>query len=176
MTMMLAWPIKGQTGVPSVPADCPPQAKFAIDNGDPQFGVQCPIPLPQGARAVLAEDRSIRQTMRQEGIKTLPKNWFTATYVHLGPVGEKDLLVLGNQGPLLGANVAPIWVLRPSGPSWKIILAGAPALGINVLASRSGGYYDLEIGKATSDQAYVGLLRFDGDVYRLAEGHWSPIK
>lgn len=154
--------------------DCSSQSIFSV-LPEAETHIGCPVTLPLGARFALAHNPFIRGVMRDEGARELPPSWFTAAYVRLGPPGEKDLLIIGN-GPLLGANVDPIWVLRPTAAGWKIIVDGAPTLSVKVSQHRTNGYHDLLISKATAVQAYTGVLRFDGQVYRLAEGAWTPIR
>jgi hypothetical protein len=153
--------------------DCSAQSMFSVFS-DGEFPVTCPTVLPPGARRVLASVPYLRGTMRYEGVRDLPADWFSATYVHLGPAGERDLLAIG-KGPLLGANVGPIWVLRPMRTGWTIIVDGAPVLGVKISEHRTNGYCDLVISNVTAGQVYTGILRFDGRVYQLAKGFWAPI-
>jgi hypothetical protein len=160
----------------ALPQDaCSGQSNFNVQP-ESEFRVMCPVGLPMSARQELASIPYIRNTMREQGVGDLPSDWFTAAYVHLGPFGERDLLAMGN-GPLLGANVDPIWVLRPTKQGrWTVIVNGAPVLSVKISEHRTNGYCDLIISKATAVQAYAGVLRFDGRVYRLAKGAWTPIR
>lgn len=153
---------------------CKSQMQFTIEDGT-ENSIQCPVTMNQAMLQALMNDELVKQTMTSEGMVHLPATWFLATTIELTSSQERDLLVIG-QGPLLGANVSPFWILRPQGSKWQTILAGAPAHDLLITSHRTMGYRDIELISITATTIFTNVLKFDGSNYRFAHGQKDKIE
>src|SRR5262249_13199096 len=87
LSCILAIPTNGQAQ----------EAKLPEDSFSMEFPPEHSAPLSEAAKKALASDPAVADVMRDEGISidTIPKNWFTASVVHLGPRTRSDLVVMG---------------------------------------------------------------------------------
>jgi len=131
-----------------------------------EFPFDRPVALNEAAKKALATDRSIADVMKDEqiSIETIPKDWFTASEVHLGPKGETDLVVMG-LGISLGPYSAGFWVLRPTAQGYEIVMA-TDTHDLTLLDTSTNGLQDIETGLPTGGQRYSDTYRFDGRAYQ----------
>jgi hypothetical protein len=124
-----------------------------------------PVTLSQAAMKTLVADRTIATAMKdgQVTIESIPKDWFRATEVQLGPKGESDLLVMG-LGILSSRNRAGFWILRPTAQGYEIALA-TEAHDLSILESTTNGLRDLETGLVARTQGHSDIYQFDGQLY-----------
>jgi hypothetical protein len=143
--------------------------------------VQRPVTLPRAALDALGEDERVASCLENEGVspEKLPLNWFVASQIHLDGPNEIDLIVLpGDRLPdtpageispnacLVGANTAQMWVLRDTHHGFKLVLSQI-GLGMDVLATRTNGLRDIEIGAVVGGYADSIDYKFDGESYKI---------
>ena len=133
-----------------------------------EFPPEHSAPLSEAAKKALASDPAVADVMRDEGISidTIPKNWFTASVVHLGPRTRSDLVVMG-LGISLGPYSARFWVLRQTLQGYDLVL-GIDTHDLEVLQASTNGLRDIETGLSTTGGRFTGTYRFDGHRYRKA--------
>lgn len=135
----------------------------------PEFDVEHPVLLDEAAKEALATSPRLADDLKQKHLEPndLPDRWFTASRVHLGG-GQVALIVMGVDG-LLGANIAPFWVLRKNAVGYNLVL-DTIGLQLEVLKTRTNGISDIK-ASALTGVAYWGSLdyEFDGRVYQLAK-------
>jgi len=144
--------------------------------------IQRPVTLPRVALDALSKDERVASCLENEGLssKELPANWFVASQIHLDGPSEIDLIVLpgerlpdtpaGEISPnacLVGANTAPMWVLRGTQHGFKLVLT---QIGhhMDVLATRTNSLRDIEIGAFVGGYADSIDYKFDGGSYKIA--------
>jgi len=143
-------------------ADTTEQTSFSME-----FPFERPVPLGEAAKKALATDRGIADVIKDEhlSIESIPKDWFTASEVHLGPKSETDLVVMGlgiSQGP----NNAGFWILRQTTDGYEMVLA-VDKHDLTLLDTSTNGLRDIETGLPTGGQRYSDIYRFDGHRYQL---------
>jgi hypothetical protein len=155
------------------------QSEFNIGADMP---MQRPIILPRAALDALSRDERVASCLEHEGLSAekLTGNWFVASEIHLDGPNETDLIVLpggrlpdtpaGEISPnacFLGANTAQMWVLRETQNGFKLVLSQI-GLDMSVLATRTNGFRDIEVGVA--DGGYVDSIhnKFDGQSYKIS--------
>jgi len=131
-----------------------------------EFPFDRPVALGEAAKKALVTDRSIADAMKDDqlSIETIPKDWFTASEVHLGPKGETDLVVMG-LGISLGPYIAGFWVLRQTPQGYEIVMA-TDTHDLTLLDTSTNGLRDIETGLPTGGQRYSDTYRFDGRAYQ----------
>lgn len=145
--------------------------------------IQRPVTLPQEALDALSKDERVASCLENDELSAeeLPANWFAASEIHLDGPNETDLVVLpGDRLPdtppdepsanacLLGANTGQMWVLRQTRHGFKLVLSQI-GLGLTVLAARSNGLRDIQIGAAVGGYADSIGYKFDGQSYTIAD-------
>jgi hypothetical protein len=144
--------------------------------------IQRPVILPRTALDALSKDERAASCLENEGLnaKELPGNWFVASEIHLDGPNETDLVVLPG-GPLpntpageispnacfLGANTAQMWVLRKTQRGFKLVLSQI-GLGMTVIATRTNGLRDVQVGAAVGGYGDSIEYKFDGQSYKIA--------
>jgi hypothetical protein len=131
-----------------------------------EFPFDRPVALGEAAKKALASDRSIADVMKDDqlSVDTIPKDWFTASEVHLGPKSETDLVVMG-LGISLGPYSAGFWVLRQTPQGFEIVMA-TDTHDLTLLDTSTNGLRDIETGLPTGGQRYSDTYRFDGRAYQ----------
>jgi hypothetical protein len=144
--------------------------------------IQLPVALRPAALDALSKDARVASCLENEGLtaKELPANWFVASEIHLGGASESDLVVLpggrlpdtpaGEISPnacFLGANTAQMWILRDTQRGFKLVLSQI-GLGMNVLATRTNGLRDIEVGAAVGGYDESIHYKFDEESYKTA--------
>jgi hypothetical protein len=127
-------------------------------------------------------DERVASCLENEGLnaKELPANWFVASEIHLDGPNETDLVILpGGRPPdtpegsipanacFLGANTGQMWVLRKAQHGFKLVLSQI-GLGMSVLAIRTNGLRDIQIGAAVGGYDNSIDYKFDGESYKIA--------
>jgi hypothetical protein len=137
--------------------------------------VRRPIPLAPEIARILAKDPGVREIIKNQDLSPaeLPPSWFLASEVHLNGPKEKDVLVIG-QGPIQGANITAFWVLRPGPDGFELIL-NTYAHDLIVKDTRSRGYRDIQVMRATAVQVSTTLYKFDGGSYKVSTESSSRI-
>ena len=131
-----------------------------------EFPFEQPVPLSEAAKKTLATDRGIADVMKDDqlSIESIPKDWFTASEVHLGPDTETDLVVMG-LGISLGPYSAGFWILRQTPQGYEIVLA-VDTHDLALLDTSTNGLRDIETGLPVRGQRYGDIYRFDGHRYQ----------
>jgi hypothetical protein len=114
-----------------------------------EFPFEQPVPLSEAAKKALATDRGIADVMKDDqlSIESIPKDWFTASEVHLGPNSETDLVVMG-LGISLGPYSAGFWILRQTPQGYEIVLA-VDTHDLALLDTSTNGLRDINTGLPT---------------------------
>jgi len=128
-----------------------------------EFPFEQPVVLSEAAKKALATDRGIADVMKDDhlSIESIPKDWFTASEVHLGPKSETDLVVMGI-GISLGTYSAGFWILRQTLQGYEIVLA-VDTHDLALLGTSTNGLRDIETGLSTGGS---NTSRFDGHRYQ----------
>jgi TonB family protein len=142
-------------------ADATEQTSFSME-----FPFERPVTLSEAAKKALATDRGIADVMKDDqlSIETIPKDWFTASEVHLGPKSETHLVVMG-LGISLGPYSAGFWILRQTPQGYEIVMA-TDTHDLTLLDTSTNGLRDIETGLPTGGQRYSDIYRFDGHRYQ----------
>jgi len=141
--------------------DSTEQTSFSMDSP-----FEKPFTLSDIAKKALATDRNIARALKdsQLSLENIPKDWFLASEVHLGPKSETDLLVVGlgiSQGP----NRAGFWILRPTAQGYEISLATI-AHDLTILETRTNRLRDIETHFLATAQTQGRKYEFDGQLYQ----------
>jgi hypothetical protein len=162
------------------PAEQKEQSEFGIELE--AVPIQRPVTLPRAALDALSKDERVASCLESEGLspKELPANWFVASEIHLDGQNETDLVVLpggrlpdtpaGEISPnacFLGANTAQMWVLGKTQHGFRLVLSQI-GLGMSVLATRTNGLRDIEVGAAVGGYYDSIDYKFDGESYKIA--------
>jgi hypothetical protein len=125
-----------------------------------------PAALNDTAKKALATDRNVARALKDGQLSTenIPKEWFLASEVHLGPKSETDLLVLG-LGTSRGPNRAGFWILRPTAQGYEITLATV-AHDLTILDSSTNGLRDIQAGFLAGTRTHSDKYEFDGQLYQ----------
>lgn len=131
-----------------------------------EFPFERPVALSEAAKKALATDRGIADVMKDDqlSVEAIPKDWFRASEVHLGPKSETDLVVMG-LGISLGPYSAGFWILRQTPQGYEIVMA-TDTHDLTLLDSSTNGLRDIETGLPTGGQRYSDIYRFDGQRYQ----------
>lgn len=161
------------------PAGQKEQSEF---NEDTDMPMQQPVLLPRAALDALSGDKRVASCLEHEGLSAekLAGNWFVASEIHLDGPNETDLVVLpggrlpdtpaGEISPnacFWGANTTQMWVLRNTQHGFKLVLSQI-GLDMSVLATRTNGFRDIEVGAADGGYELSIHNKFDGESYRIA--------
>jgi hypothetical protein len=166
----------------NVSASSREQSQFSMETG--AVPVRSPKDLPQGALQLLREDRMILNCSQAAKMQPdqVPASWFVASEIHLDGSVEKDLVVQGRDlhltpAPnrcLMGANVAPFWVLRKTRTGYSLVLSVA-AHDLGVLETRSKGFRDIEAFAMTAVTGFSATYEFDGEKYQVSRTDSKPL-
>jgi len=134
-----------------------------------------PVSLPDAVRKLLAADPHVAKALEIRHIEPvgLPTEWFTASKIKLGISNDDGLVVMGADA-MHGANINPFWILRHTRHGYQLILTLA-AHDLTFLKSTTNKLRDLQSASATASQRSESVLKFDGNVYRMAERSSGPI-
>ncbi len=127
--------------------------------------VQNPVDLSDAELAALAADDLMSKKLGPAPpASKLTQEGLEATVVHLCGSGERDLVVIGNGEPFIGANVGPFWIVRdlPAGPA---VVLSEISLGLTIETSRSNKCLNIEAFAATAVEGTTTDFRFNGQKY-----------
>jgi len=98
--------------------------------------------------------------LTQEGLE--------AAVVHLCGPSERDLVVIGDGAPFIGANVGPFWIIRdlPTGP---VVVLGEISLGLTIETKRSNKCLNVEAFAATATAGITTDYSFNGNKYIVSK-------
>jgi hypothetical protein len=148
-----------------------------------------PVQLPDAALTALGSDERVLGCVNraQPPPDRPPVDWFEASEIHLNGHGEIDLIVLPRLAPieapsgrvsenlcLLGANINPFWVLRPTRSGFEIILSES-AHNLEVAKTRSNHYRDIRLSEETATVFTIAEFKFDGESYSFYRSEFRPI-
>jgi hypothetical protein len=132
-------------------------------------GVKNAVPIPEDVWSLLKQDDDVREVLKRQSptVKTLPREWFSAAFVHLHQANENDLVVQA-EGPMMGANMTEFWVFRRDVTRSQLVLK-IPAHDLLIRETESGGYKIIEASAITA-ATHVSTLtyKFDGNHYALS--------
>lgn len=154
------------------------QSQFGIE--DP--ALQRPVTLPRSALDALSKDERVGSCLEAANVNAekLHADWFVASEIHLNGPKEADLVVLPDgrlpdaAACFLGANTAQMWVLRKTPGGFKLVLSQI-GLGMSVLATKTNGLRDVQIGAAVGGYDDCIDYKFDGASYKIAARTSQPI-
>jgi hypothetical protein len=123
------------------------------------------VPIPDEVWSLLMEDIDVRDVLQHQTppLSVPPKNWFSATFVHLHEQRENDLAVQG-EGPMMGANVTEFWVFAATERGPKLVLK-VPAHDLVLRNRVSNGYRVIEASAITASRVSTLTYSFDGSHY-----------
>jgi hypothetical protein len=160
----------------------PEQSQFSTETD--VVPIQHPKDLPEDALQVLRNDRVILNCARTAKMlpDEVPASWFVASEIHLDGSVEEDLIVQGRDlrlspAPnrcLMGANVAPFWVLRKTQAGYSLVLS-VSAHDLRVLGTKSKEFRDIEVFAMTAVAGYSATYKFDGEKYQVSRTDSKPL-
>jgi len=130
--------------------------------------VQTSATLSDAELAALANDDLTRKELgpAPAGSKptSLTQDGLEATVVHLCGSGERDVVVIGDGAPFVGANIGPFWIIRdlPAGP---VVVLGELSLSLTIETKRSNKCLNVEAFAATATDGTTTDYSFDGTRY-----------
>lgn len=144
------------------------EIKLPKDSFSMEFPFEHPVPLNDAAKKALASDRAIADVMKDDGLSvdTIPKNWFTAAEVRLGPPGQTDLVVMGT-GISVGPYSTGFWVLRQTKGGYEAVLS-TDAHDLALLHTSTHGFRDIETGLTAGGKRYKEIFKFNGRRYQTS--------
>jgi hypothetical protein len=134
--------------------------------------VQISAMLSDTELAALANDDLMRKELAPapSGSKPTPltQDGLAATVVHLCGSGERDLVVIGDGAPYVGANIGPFWIIRdlPAGP---VVVLGETSLSLTVETKRSNKCLNVETCAATAADGTTTDYSFNGTRYIVSK-------
>ena len=140
-------------------------------------GVQHAVKIPAEVMVILRNDERVRNALEWENLKpeALPGSWFSVAVVHLGPPHELDYIVAAAEGPMVGTNISPFWVVVHNARGYKLVLA-LSAHDLEVGSVRANGYRDLKTYGMTASTITTVHFRFDGSEYKESSEKTENIK
>ena len=131
--------------------------------------VQTSATLSDAELAALANDDLTRKELgpAPTGSK-LTQDGLEATVVHLCGSDERDLVVIGDGAPYVGANVGPFWLIRdlPAGP---VVVLGETSLSLTIETKRSNKCLAVEAFAATAIDGTTTDYSFNGAQYIVSK-------
>jgi len=130
--------------------------------------VQRPEELSDAELAALANDDLMRKELgpAPSGSKLTPltQDGLEAAAVHLCGSSERDLVVIGDGAPFVGANVGPFWIIRdlPAGP---VVVLGELSLSLTIETKRSNKCLNVVAFAATTANGATTDYGFNGNRY-----------
>lgn len=124
-----------------------------------------PVALGEAAKIALASDREIAGELNDArlSVQSIPKGWFRASEVQLGPANEAGLVVMAlNFSP--GPNRAYFWILRSTPKGYEIVLA-TDAHDLSILEGSSNGLRDIQTALPSGAPRPIKKYEFDGLLY-----------
>jgi hypothetical protein len=133
--------------------------------------VERPVPIPRDVFDILVSAGVVPSQFDNGYAVTpenLPQSWFSASIVHLAGRFEKDLIVTGG-GAMGEGNVKSFWIFRSRYKTFELLLAGVPALRLEIKDTRSHGYRDIDITSPAAVDERTSHLQFREGSYQRVE-------
>lgn len=144
------------SATPALPND---QKHFSAEDS----ATQSPVRVPQAVLAILRIDEDLKTVLENSGDSPRElRSWFSATIAHLRPQHEHD--DRSRNRPLLGANVTPFWIFRPTRSGYAVILRTS-AHDLLIESARNDGFLDIKTMSATASQVTTVSYKFNGNEY-----------
>jgi hypothetical protein len=132
-----------------------------------QFGaeeaIENPAKIPVPILKQLQNDKRVKMcTTRVQKFKS---NWFSAAEIDLNGDQVSDYVVKAENPCLFGANIAPFWVFHNLTTRYSLVLHDN-TLALEILPVRTEDYHNIKLSKASANQVFEKILKFDGARYR----------
>jgi hypothetical protein len=166
--MKIVWNVLVVTAL-CVVASAQSSSKSAVEQRffNLEDAVQNPVDLSDAELTALANDDLMRKEMAHNPpITKLTQEGLAASLVHLCGARERDLVVVGNGDPFVGANVGPFWIIRDLSTGPQVVLSSG-MLGLTIQETRSKGCKNIESLVATAGESTTTDFRFNGQKYLL---------
>jgi hypothetical protein len=142
-------------------------------DADPSRQITRPVPLPDSALQILAQDSEVVACRKENPIPRGASlaSWFVASEIHLDEAGKADLVVLpvAEGSPYLCFHsvegIGWFWLFRQVGAHYELVLKAA-GLGLHIRGTRHHGYRDIETGMAFGTHSSQTTYRFENGKYR----------
>jgi hypothetical protein len=158
---------------PKPPAD---PFKFEQIHFSVEDKLERPIVLPEVVVDLLMNDeivvRSESCVKKTAALGQTPSSLFLASKVHLDGTDQSDFVILGT-GCLLGANIAPFWIVRRTSDGFRIILSWV-SHDLDILSTRTNGYHDVRLSSLTAKTVSTVVCKFDGQKYEPTKRDLKP--
>lgn len=127
--------------------------------------IKRPITLPEDILKILKQDKRNQESLKEgQSVNDISASWFTASEIYLNDDKLPDLIVMATDPHLFGANVVPFWVFQKTPQGNKLVLS-VSALVLEVLKSKTNGYYDIRTSVATAREVLTTIFTFNGETY-----------
>jgi hypothetical protein len=141
------------------------QAEFGMESDH----VAHPVGIPKDVVQTVQTDKWVQTCLEKgQSPNEIPPSWFVASRIHLNGQHEVGLVVMPENGCLLGANTAPFWIFRKTTKGHQLIL-DISVHDLRFLESKTHGLRDIETSSSTAVERTVLLFKFDGQIYQLSE-------
>jgi hypothetical protein len=158
---------------PKPPAD---PFKFEQIHFSVEDKLERPTALPEVVVDLLMNDEIVvRSESCMKKIVILgqtPSSLFMASEAHLDGTQQSDFVILG-KGCLLGANIAPFWIVRRTSDGFRIILSWV-SHDLDILPTKTHGYHDVRLTSATANTLSTVVCSFDGQKYAPTKRDLKP--
>lgn len=138
------------------------QSSFSAET----VGVDRPVPIPNKVTTILARDERVASFLKSEGLtpEQMPKEWFSASIVHLSDTNSPDLVVKA-EAPILGANITTFWIFRHAQDGYQLLLE-AHGHDLSVMRTSHGRYRNIQVSGKTASEYSSTTYRFSGVEYK----------
>ena len=136
--------------------------------------VERPAPLPEEIVKLLRADDRVTKCVQTAHANEAPASWFMASEIHLHDKDQIDFVVLPTDGCLFGATTDPYWVFGKTARGYDLILR-ADEVGIEVLKSKTNGYFDIRGISSTAVEVFTVKYKYDGQKYQRGETSVRPV-
>lgn len=130
------------------------------------------LALPADIARALGTDERVLSCAEgtRDGVSQFAPDWVAVRRIDLDDDGRGDWIVNGRHDCLRDGSAAAWWVYADTASVPRLLLAGAEAVALEVLPTRTGGFRDLRLQRADGEVA----LRYDGSVYPLPAQDPTP--
>jgi hypothetical protein len=129
------------------------------DAGEP--GLVLPVDI---VRALGTDERALSCAEgTRDGVSQFAPDWVAVRRIDLNDDGRGDWIVNGRHACLRDGDAAGWWVYADTADTQRLLLAGAMATELDVLAARTQAFRDLRLRQPHGD----AIARYDGSTYVL---------
>lgn len=123
------------------------------------------LALPDDIVRALGTDERVLSCAQgtRDGVSQFAPGWVAVRRIDLDDDGRDDWIVNGRHACLRDGDAAGWWIYAETGDVPRLLLAGAMATTLEVLAARTQGFRDLRLQRADGD----AVARYDGSTYAL---------